>query len=85
MKSLIAAGDGIAAGHKGSEINKFLNDGMKRIMTPAQYASYKRQWETIMAPYLNKGGAHSPARLMAPGGNSPQGGGEQKVAGKAGG
>lgn len=84
MKTLIEAGDTMAAGHKSSEINKFLKDGMKRIMTPAQYASYKKQWDAIMAPYLKRDGkAYSPARLMAPGRNGN--GGNTKVAGKAGG
>jgi|GEM_PF-5670303 len=58
-----ADGSGTGIGEKSAEINRHQNEGMKRILTPAQHASYLRQWKEVMAPFT---GNVNPYRVFRP-------------------
>lgn len=44
--------DGTGIGEKSSEINRHWNEGIRKIFTPDQLASYIRQWDQVMAPFM---------------------------------
>jgi hypothetical protein len=66
-------------------VNKRFVEGMQKIMTKEQYASYKKQWDAIMGPMKKVNVTAAPARRVRVEGQPASGQSDQKIAGKAGG
>jgi hypothetical protein len=70
LKELWDGTDAHAIGVQGGKINRMQNEGMKRIMTPEQHASYLKQWGADKK-YQPDGKVYSPSQPVPRGSKNP--------------
>jgi hypothetical protein len=55
LKALWQTGDDDAIWKKSMDLNKEFKAGIQKILTPAQYTEYKRIWDELLGPALQRG------------------------------
>jgi len=71
LYSMWQSTDGSQVGVKSTEINQHWNEGIRKIFTSDQLASYMRQWDQIMAPFIGNRNPHLRFRAVGAGANPP--------------